>query len=671
MRPEDRAAWLRAEIDRHNKLYHEQEKPEISDSAFDALFRELVELEAANPGLQTPDSPTLRVGAAPVQDFGQHTHAMAMLSLDNAFGEAELLSFDERVRKALETDGPVTYRAELKFDGLSLSLTYVDGLLKTAATRGDGTTGEVVTANARTLRGVPLRLAKPVPGRLEVRGEVMMSKPVFAELNRALVEKGESPFANPRNAAAGGMRQKDSRLTAARKLDFYAYGLGGFDSSVSVPESQAGLMSWLGELGFVVDSHGRLCRGADELVTFVDEVQRLRPSLPFGIDGAVIKVDDIGLQRQLGFNTRSPRWAVAYKFPSEQSFTVLQGVGWQVGRTGVVTPVAELEPVEVGGVTISRATLHNLTELQRKDVRPGDTVVVQRAGDVIPEVVGPVIEKRPPDAAIVSAPEVCPACGTKLVQEEGFVAIRCPNKASCPAQIHSKITHFVSRGAMDIEGLGEKQVSRFLELGWLNDVSSIYKLIELRDQMVELDRMGEQSVTNLLDAIEASKVRPLDRFVFALGIPLVGERTARDLASRFLSVDGLLNAKFDQLVDISDIGPKTASTVEAWLEDEENQRVVRQLIANGVRPAEVEAAEGDLFAGQTLVFTGKLEKFSRDEAEALVIRWGGKAAGSVSKNTSLVVAGPGAGSKLEKATQLGVPVTDEEGFLALLPPGTL
>lgn len=671
MTPAERAAFLRAEIDRHNRLYHERQSPEISDSEFDALFRELVDLETAHPDLQTPDSPTLRVGGAPVKELGEHTHMVPMLSLDNAFGGEELAAFDERVRRALESEGPIAYRAELKFDGLSLSLTYVDSVLVTAATRGDGTTGEVVTANARTVFGVPLRLADVVPGRFEVRGEVVMLKSVFDDLNRSRAEKGEKVFANPRNAAAGRMRQLDSRLTAAQRLDFFAYGFGGYEAGVPMPLTQSGQMDWLAALGFQVDPRGRVCRGSDQLVEFVDEVLRLRPTLPFGIDGAVVKVDDVLLQRQLGFNTRSPRWAVAFKYPSEQSFTVLNDVGWQVGRTGVVTPVAELEPVVVGGVTVSRATLHNLTELHRKDVRPGDTVVVQRAGDVIPEVVGPVLDKRPAGAEPVVAPTVCPACGTPLVQEEGFVAIRCPNRASCPAQIHSKIVHFVSRNAMDIEGLGEKQVNRFLELGWLTDVASIYRLVDYREQLVELDRMGEQSVTNLLDAIESSKERPLDKFIFALGIPLVGERTARDLAMTFRSVQGLKEATFDQLVEVADIGPKTASTVEEWLEDEENRRVIDQLLANGVRPAEAEEAEGDLFAGKTLVFTGKLEKFSREEAEALVMRWGGKAAGSVSKNTTLVVAGPGAGSKLDKARQLGVEVTDEDGFLALLPPGTL
>lgn len=670
MAPAERAEFLRAEINRHNRLYHEQARPEISDSEFDAMFRELVDLEEAHPELQTPDSPTLRVGAPPVKELRPHTHSMPMLSLDNAFGEEELRAFDERVRRGLGVEGPVSYRGELKLDGLSMSLTYEDGLLVVGATRGDGATGEDVTHNARTLRGVPLRLMQEVSGRIEVRGEVVMLKSAFEELNRAQAEKGKSPFANPRNAAAGRMRQLDSRLTAAAKLDFFAYGVGGVTDAI-LADTQSGQMEWLASLGFQVEGHGQTCVGADQLVEFVESVRRLRPSLPFGIDGAVVKVDDIALQRRLGFNTRSPRWAVAYKYPSEQSFTVLEAVGWQVGRTGVVTPVAELVPVVVGGVTVSRATLHNIEEVHRKDVRPGDTVVVQRAGDVIPEVVGPQLDRRPEGAQVVEPPKECPACGAKLVQAEGFVAIRCPNKTGCPAQIHSKIAHFVSRNAMDIEGLGDKQVARFLDLGWLTDVASIYRLVDHKEKMVELDRMGEQSAANILAAIEVSKIRPFDRFVFALGIPLVGERTARDLAFRFKSVESLLQAHYDQLVEIPDIGPKTASTIEEWLEDPDNQAIVEQLLANGVRPAEVAGTEGGLFSGKTLVFTGKLEKFSRDEAEDLVMRWGGKAAGSVSKNTTLVVAGPGAGSKLDKARQLGVEVTDEDGFLAMLPPGTL
>lgn len=663
MTPAERAEALRAQLADHNRRYYELDTPEISDSEYDALFRELVDLETANPALRTPDSPTLRVGSAPLAGFTPHVHGRPMLSLDNAFGAEELRAFDERVRRQLESIAPVTYFTELKFDGLSMSLTYVDGLLTVGATRGDGTTGEDVTANARTVRGIPLRLHEPVPGLIEVRGEVVMLRETFEALNEARLAAGQAVFANPRNAAAGGMRQLDSRVTAARKLTFFAYTQG---NGARLAGTQSGLLSRLKALGFGVWTRHQRCQGIDEVIDFVEAVRTDRPRMAFGIDGVVVKVDEFAVQDQLGSTSRGPRWAIAGKFPAEQAFTLLRAISWQVGRTGAVTPVAELEPVVVGGVTVSRATLHNLEDLRRKEVRPGDTVIVQRAGDVSPEVVGPIPDKRPIDAPIPEEPVGCPECGTPLIQEAGMVALRCPNRA-CPAQICAKLIHFASRGAMDIEGLGDKLVDRFLELGLLSDLPSIYALRDRSAEIASLDRMGEQSAANLLGAIEASLERPLEKLIFGLGIRYVGDRTARDLARAFGTLEGFRRATYAEVIDVPNIGPRIASEVETWLEDPASQALLDRLLAAGLRPAAGAAPLGDLFAGQTLVFTGKLEHLTRESAEALVQRFGGKAAGSVSKLTTLLVAGPGAGSKLAKAEQLGVAVMDEAEFLASLP----
>jgi DNA ligase (NAD+) len=676
----ERAAWLRAEIERHNYLYYVLELPEIGDTEFDKLFRELVELEAAHPELRTPDSPTQRVGAPPVDELPEHRHLAPMLSLDNAFGEEELRAFDERVRRGLGSKDDVEYFAELKFDGLSLSLTYEHGVLTTATTRGDGTTGEVVTPNARTVRGIPLRLVRPsapsssglasselweIVGAnvTEVRGEVILFKEEFERTNRERAQAGLQVYVNPRNAASGAMRQLDSRETAKRKLNFFAYGLG---AGPRLADTQKETLERLKELGFAARPEGRVVRGADELSEVVRSWEARRHELPFEIDGIVVKVNSLDLQAELGSTARGPRWAVAYKFAAEQSFTKLNRIFWQVGRTGAVTPVAELEPVFVGGVTVSRATLHNYEDLLRKDVREGDVVIVQRAGEVIPEIVGPVLDRRKGKLPIPCRPAECPECASKLIQEEGEVALRCVNKA-CPAQIAAKLRHFASRSAMDVEGLGDKQIARFLELGLLSDLPSVFELIDHRDTLVGLERMGEQSVANLLAAIEEAKTRPLDRFLFALGIRFVGEKGAKDLALHFRTLEAFRRANFDRLIEIPDVGPRTASEIEQWLEESENQALIDRLLALGVAPAEPDAPTGDLFAGQTAVFTGKLERFSREAAEALVTRLGGKASGSVSKLTSFVVAGPGAGSKLAKAEELGIPVLSEEAFLARLP----
>lgn len=663
MTPAERAAFLRAEIERHNRLYYIEERPEISDTEFDRLFRELQELEERYPELRTPDSPTQRVGAPPVERFETHSHAVPMLSLDNAFSEEELRAFDARCRKGLERDGDVEYSAEYKFDGLSISLIYQKRILAIAATRGDGFTGEVVTANARTVHGVPLSLPAGAPDDLEVRGEVVMLKADFEQLNRLRLEAGEEPFVNPRNAASGGMRQKDSRLTAKRRLRFMPYQL------VNPPEyvrTQYDALAWMGEIGFVVRSNPALCNGIDALLSYVERAQEARPTLPFGIDGVVVKVNSFAEQQQLGFTTRSPRWAIAYKYPAEQALTKLEGILHSVGRTGVVTPVAILAPVFVGGVTVSRATLHNYQELARKDVRIGDTVIVQRAGDVIPEIVGPVLSQRTEELPRPEPPTHCPECNTPLSQVAGQVAIRCPNR-HCPAQIAAKLVHFASRRAMDIEGLGEKMVDRLIELGYVSDIAGIYDLHKHRDELSRLERMGEQSVANLLDAIEASKTRPLDRLIFGLGIRQVGERTARDLALRFRTLERFRQATFDELLTIPDIGPATAAEIAEWLGEPENHALLDCLLAAGVRPAETEEPVATALAGHVVVFTGKLERMERADAERLVQRLGGQASGSVSRHTTLVVAGPGAGSKLAKAQELGIRVVSEEEFWAMIP----
>lgn len=662
----ERAAELRRVIEYHAYRYYVLDDPEIDDTQYDLLFRELQDLEAAHPEIRTSDSPTSRVGGPPVSGFGTHRHLAPMLSLDNAMNCDELTAFDERVRRGLGIE-EVDYYAELKFDGASISLTYEDGVLALAATRGDGETGEIVTENARTLRGLPLRLREPIPGTIEIRGEVVMLKEVFEELNAARAERGEQVFANTRNAAAGGLRQLDSRLTAARKLNFFAYSVG---AGPEIAPSQSKTLERLRQLGFATRPESQRAKGIEAVKERVEVLRAARPDLPFGIDGVVVKVDSFESQRALGFTARGPRWAIAFKFPAEQAFTRLNAVLTQVGRTGTVTPVADLEPVRVGGVVVARATLHNWEDLARKDVRAGDIVIIQRAGDVIPEVVGPVLEKREGDPPKPEIPTTCPECGKPLVRAEGEVAIKCVNR-DCPAQVSAKLRHFASRGAMDIEGLGEKLIDRLLELGMLSDLASVYRLKERREELEALDRLGSQSVGNLLEAIEESKTRPLERFISGLGVRHVGERGAYDLAQHFRSLEALRNATLQELTDMPNVGPRTAAEIVEFFEEEDNQRLLDEMIALGVCPEEPEKPASDLFAGQTIVFTGKLTKFSREEAERFVLKMGGKPAGSVSKATSFVVAGPGAGSKLDAAQKLGVPVLSEDEFLAKLPGGAL
>jgi len=660
--PETRIRELRDQIERANRMYYQLDAPEISDAEYDALMRELLELEEAHPELQSPDSPSQRVGAPPLPQFSPHTHLTPMLSLDNAFGPDELRAFDARVRRALglQGDQSVAYMGELKIDGLAISLTYEEGVLTTAATRGDGRTGENVTPNAKTIRAIPLRLEGAVPSPLEVRGEVYMLHPEFARVNREREENGEAPFANPRNAAAGSMRQLDSKVTASRKLGFWAYGIGR--PEITGVSTQSELLQWLSRLGFPINPHARLLNGIEECVEFTEHWRTAREELPFDADGLVFKVNSLALQAELGSTARGPRWAIAFKFPAAEEQTVILDVTWQVGRTGVLTPVAELQPVSVGGVTVSRATLHNEGEIERKGLQIGDRVSVRRAGEVIPEVVA-VVERSPESRPIVP-PTHCPACGSMVEKSEEEAARRCVNFA-CPAQTLERIRHFASRDAMDIVGLGDKIVALLVEKGFITDAADLYVLHERQKELEQVEGLGELSVAKLLAAIEDSRTRPLERVLFALGIRHVGASAARNLAQRFGSFERLMEADEQELLGTEDVGPATATEVMEFFRRDENVRLVRRLLEH-LKPEGPSQAQGSLFEGQTFVFTGTLQHMSREEAEALVRSMGGRAASSVSSKTDFVVAGEKAGSKLDRARELGVPVLTEDEFLSRL-----
>ncbi|MCS7065279.1 MAG: NAD-dependent DNA ligase LigA [Fimbriimonadales bacterium] len=665
---------LRRLIEYHNYRYYVLDQPEISDEEYDRLFRELVELEQQFPELLTPDSPTQRVGAPPLEAFPEHAHREPMLSLDNAFSEEELLEFDARVKRFLDLppDAELEYTCELKIDGLAVSLTYENGVLTVGATRGDGYRGENVTPNIRTIRQVPLRLRpgddlfSAPPAIMEVRGEVYLSYQEFEHINREREASGEPLFANPRNAAAGSLRQLDSRITARRRLKIWVYGVGYCEGAEFRTHWDA--LQQLKAWGFPVNSHSRLVRGIQAVLAFCREWSHRRAELDYATDGVVIKVNDVALQRQLGATARAPRWAIAYKYPAEQATTRIIEVRWQVGRTGVLTPVAVMEPVPVGGVTVSRATLHNIDYIRQKDVRLGDTVIIQRAGEVIPEVVAVVTEKRTGQEQPIEPPATCPVCGARVERAGDEAALRCINLA-CPAQIVERIRHFTSRHAMNIEGVGEKWVQRLFELGFIRDPADLYYLHQHRGDLILLERSGEKLVSNILNAIEKSKEAGLARLVFALGIRQVGEHAARLLAEHFGSLDALMNATEEELMQVPGIGPETAREVVEFFARPENRQVIEKLRSAGVR-MEAErvrpAAAAAPFAGMTFVFTGELERYTREQAEELVRTLGGRATSSVSRATTYVVAGPGAGSKLQRALELGIPVLNEEQFLQML-----
>lgn len=658
------AARLREQIDYHNHRYYVLDDPEISDAEFDALMRELQTLEAQYPALATPDSPTQRVGAAPVSAFGEVRHELPMLSLDNAFSEGEVRDFDRRVREGLKVEN-VVYSAEPKTDGLAISLMYEGGVLISAATRGDGYTGEEVTQNVRTIRSVPLRIAaKNCPRRLEVRGEVYMPKRGFHELNRRQEERGEKLFANPRNAAAGSLRQLDPRITASRPLEMVCYGVGVVEGG-TVPDHHSAILDQLGRWGFRVSTERAVVSGAEGCLAFYADLALKRALLPYEIDGVVYKVDALEQQRKLGFVSRAPRWALAHKFPAEEAMTVVTAIDVQVGRTGAVTPTARLKPVFVGGATVSNATLHNEDEVHRKDVRVGDTVIIRRAGDVIPEVVAVVKERRPSGTHVYQLPKHCPVCGSDVVRVEGEAVARCTGELYCPAQRKEAILHFASRRAMNIDGLGDKLVDQLVEKNLIKNVADLYHLTHA--ELMALERMGPKSAENLLHAIERSKTTTLARFLYALGIREVGEATAQTLAAYFGDLESIAQADEPALQAVPDVGPVVAQRIAAFFREHHNVEVIDKLRNAGVHwPPMPRRADNAPFAGKTFVLTGTLHTLTRDEAKERLQALGAKVAGSVSNKTDYVVVGEDPGSKRDKAAALGVTLLDEEAFTKLL-----
>lgn len=684
------AARLRAELEQHNVRYYVYDEPSISDAEYDGLMRQLEALEAEHPELVTPESPTQRVGAAPVSAFGSVRHAVPMLSLNNAFDEEEVAAFDRRVTDTLRGAGllgpaqQADYFCELKLDGLAISLRYEDGRLVQAATRGDGQTGEDVTSNIRTIKAIPLQLKGAAPKVLEVRGEVLMNRADFEKLNVAQAKRDEKVFVNPRNAAAGSLRQLDPRITAKRPLRFFAYGWGevqglsgtqsglfdeasaGAGQASQLPEKSHGAMlAWLHELGLPVNlMHNHRATGAEGLMAFYAKVGAMRASLPYDIDGVVYKVDSLPAQKVLGFVARAPRFALAHKFAAEEATTTLLDIEVQVGRTGAITPVARLKPVFVGGVTVTNATLHNEDEIRRKDVRKGDTVIVRRAGDVIPEVLGPVLEKRPDDAEEFVMPTACPVCGSAIERLEDETIARCTGGLFCGAQRKQTLWHAASRKALDIEGLGEKLVDQLVDSGRVKTLADLFSLRPL--ELVGLDRMGQKSADNLVAAIDKARAPGLNRLLFALGIRHVGETTARDVARHFGSIDAIMDADEEALSSVPDVGPVVAASIRRFFAEQHNRDVIEQLKAQGVNPVADAAPQGTTLAGKTFVLTGTLPNWTREEASMHIQAAGGKVSGSVSKKTAYLVAGEEAGSKLTKAQELGVTVLDEDALKELL-----
>lgn len=659
-----RAEELRRLIEHHNRMYYVLDAPEVSDADYDTLFRELQAIEEQFPGLVTPASPTQRVGGSALDKFAPLPHRLSMLSLENATNEEEIREFDQRVKKvlALPAEAAVSYVCEPKMDGLAVEMVYEDGVLTVASTRGDGLTGEDVTANIRTIRSLPLRLSgKDTPRLLEVRGEVYLSLEAFQHINREKEENGEPPFANPRNAAAGSLRQLDPRVTARRPLSVFCYAPGVSEGTAF--DSQQEFFAFISAHGLPVNPLVRPVTGIEAAVAYYREMQERREALPYEIDGTVIKVDSYALQRELGEKSRSPRWAVACKFPPRQAETVVEAIVPSVGRTGVITPVAHLQPVVISGVTVARATLHNWDEIAAKDIRVGDTVLVERAGDVIPAVVRVLTEKRTGREMPLPPPQTCPECGSEVVRIADEVAVRCMG-LSCPPQIRESIIHFASRNAMDIEGLGEKFTEQLLSLGLVHNVADIYRLT--RDDFMHFERMGDKLAGNLLAAIENSKHRELGRFIFALGIRHVGERTAKMLAQSFGSLESLEQATIEELTSIRDIGATVAQSIRTFFGNRDNVAVIQRMLEAGVTPTAEEKRVGGRLTGKNFVFTGALSGFTRDQARRIVEDEGGHVVGSVSRKTDYVVAGEDPGSKLDKARELGVAVLSEARFSELV-----
>jgi DNA ligase (NAD+) len=669
---EARVAELRKQIAHHDERYYVLDEPEIPDAEYDKLMLELRALETEYPDLITPESPTQHVSGAPSEEFGEVVHKVPMLSLDNAFSEEDVQGFDRRIHERLGVTGDLDYWAEPKLDGLAVTVIYRHGKLAQAATRGDGARGEDVTANVRKIRSVPHALHGKTPEVLEVRGEVFMPLKGFERMNRLARESGEKVFVNPRNAAAGSLRVLDSSITAKRPLQLYFYSLGTVEGG-KIPELQSELLHAFKGWGLPTCPDALLVHGVNGLLEYYRDMGTRRKSLPYQIDGVVYKLDRRADQERLGFVSRAPRWAIAHKFPAEEALTTVRGIEFQVGRTGVLTPVARLEPVFVSGVTVSNVTLHNIGEVHRKDVRVGDTVVVRRAGDVIPEIVSVVVAQRPSgwnDKSLpkVELPSTCPVCASAVVQDEDEAAARCTGGFTCRAQRQEAIRHFASRRAMDIEGFGDKLVEQLVEKDWIKSPADIYALT--REQLEGLERMGEKSAANLIEAIEKSKHTTLPRLLYGLGIPQVGEATALALAQNFGSLERLLEADAARIQQVPDVGPIVAALVAAFVASPEHRKVIKRLQELGVNWPDVEplptVASDDTLVGQTFVVTGTLESMSRDEAQEALIALGAKVSKSVSKKTSYVVAGSEPGSKLQKAEELGVPVLDEKGFLELL-----
>ena len=666
---EKRIQKLREEINKHDYHYYVLAQPLISDEEYDRLYKELEKLEAENPHLITPDSPTQRVGKDLTKEFKPVNHLVPMLSLANTYDEQDVLDFDRRVREGLPEGEKIEYVVEYKIDGASVSLRYIDGKLFTAATRGDGTVGEEITNNVKTIRAVPLKIKKPVGTKyklndFEARGEIYMNIADFEELNRRQAEKGEKLFANPRNSAAGTLKLQNPQIVASRKLNIFLYQLISLEDKF---ESQSENLELLKQMGFRVNPDYRVCTSIEEVLEVCKEFESKRDTLEYEIDGAVIKVNSIRQQNILGSIAKSPRWAVAYKFKAKQAFTYVRDIVWQVGRTGAVTPVAELEPVKLAGSTISRATLHNFDEIKRKDIRVGDKVVIEKGGDVIPKVVAVITEERKKDSKPTQPPEKCPVCKSKLYRPEDEVALYCENP-ECPAQIKGRLIHFASRGAMDIEGLGEALIDLFVEKGFLKTFSDIYELKNHREELIQIERLGEKSVDNLLNAIEKSKSQPFEKVLFALGIRYVGAGVAQKLAEHFGSIDALIEADEEEILSVYEIGPSISRSVKQFFSDKHNLELIEKLKKAGLRfsTEQKKPVKDNFFKDKTFVLTGTLSSFSRDEAADRIKKLGGKTASSVSKNTDYVIAGEKAGSKLDKAKSLGVKILNEDDFLKLL-----
>jgi DNA ligase (NAD+) len=656
---------LVALISKFDHEYYVLNESSVPDAQYDRLMKELKEIEESQPDWVTPSSPSQRVAGKPQEGFVTVSHRVPMLSLDNAFNSEDLTAFVQRLQERLNSTSVLRFACEPKLDGIAVSLMYENGVLIRGATRGDGTTGEDITSNVRTIRSIPLTLhGEGWPSVLEVRGEIYMPKIGFEKLNETALSKGEKVFVNPRNAASGSLRQLDSRLTAQRPLEMCCYSVGYFEGG-ELPENQGELMAQFGRWGLKINDELDVVEGIEGILKYYESLEARRDDLPYEIDGIVYKVNDFNLQSRLGFVSRAPRWAIARKFPAQEELTTLLDVEFQVGRTGALTPVARLEPVFVGGVTVSNATLHNMDEVERLDVHIGDQVVVRRAGDVIPQVVRALAEERTPEAQKIVAPSECPQCGSLVERVEGEAVTRCTGGIFCGAQRREALKHFVSRKAMDIDGFGEKIVDALLNANKIHSASDIFELT--KDEVSALERMGEKSAENLINSIELSKNTTLPRFLFSLGIREVGETTARNLATFFGSIEKIMSATFEQLIEVEDVGPKVAAHVVNYFKEEQNQTEVKRLIALGVSWEDVQNDSGEKpLTGQTWVVTGKIAQMSRDEAKDYLLRLGAKVAGSVSAKTTQVVAGPGAGSKLKKAEELSIPVMDEADFIEWL-----